>query len=329
MSGEPAPFKVRPMTPADKPAVLAIAAQMWEGSDYLPGVFDEWLADRNGEFAAVDLDGALVGCGKLTFLTPTDAWLEGLRKDPGVRRKGLGAAVAAHFFSRLAGRGDLTSLRFSTYVNNLASISLNERLGFRRRTVLSSKAWEGSRAELEAVRTRSSVGARSRVETLRDETVVLDYLDRAGCFPASGSLVVEGWRTWPFSRELVAARYIRTGRCRGIMGPRGPRGLAIWVPDTRFPPGRVKLVCLDAEDEEIADCLFDDIFLSLRAVATAPPTGAAAKPFEIQWVIPDVERWKRWCAARGLRSDEQEDDYFVYELPLAELDRWAREGRAT
>lgn len=330
-------FTVRRMTPADKPAMMEIASRIWEGSDYLPAVFDEWVADREGEFAAVHLDGRIVGCGKLTFLTPTDAWLEGLRKDPRVPEKGLGAEVARYFLSRLALRRDLTSIRFSTYVRNLSSITVNERLGFRRRTILSLKAWEGDRAELEAVPLRSSVGARSRVETVWDEQAALDYLDRAGCFPAAGGLVVEGWRAWPFSRELVAARYVRAGFCRGIARGRGLAGLAVWVPETRFPQGRVKIVCIDATDEDVADSLFDDIFLSIRAAAPAaatnPPTNppgtsaSTSERCEVQWMVPDVERWKRWCAARGLRSEEQEDDFLVYELPLAALGRWAEAGR--
>jgi RimJ/RimL family protein N-acetyltransferase len=314
-------FTVRRMAPADKPAMMEIASHIWEGSDYLPAVFDEWVSDEEGEFAAVHLDGRLVGCGKLTFLTPTDAWLEGLRKDPRIQAKGLGASVARYFLSSLARRHDITSIRFSTYVKNIASITMNERLGFRRRTVLSVKAWAGTRAQLEALPLRSTVGARSRVETIRDERAVLDFLDRAGCFPAADGLVVEGWRAWPFSRELVAARYVRAGFCRGIARGRGLAGVAIWVPDRRFAPGRVKLVCMDAQDEDTADSLFDDIFLSIRATD--------ARRGEVQWMVPDVDRWKRWCAARGLGSEEQENDFFVYQLPLEDLQRWADTGRGS
>jgi hypothetical protein len=46
-------------------------------------------------------------------------------------------------------------------------------------------------------------------------------------------------------------------------------------------------------------------------------------------MVPDVDRWKRWCAGRALRSREQENDFLVYELPLAELSRWADTGRGT
>ncbi len=100
-------FTLRPMTPADKPAVLGIASRTWEGSDYLPFVFDDWIADTDGEFVAALLEGRVVGCGKLSFLTPYDAWLEGLRKDPEVTQGGLAELVNRYYLRRLAGRPGL------------------------------------------------------------------------------------------------------------------------------------------------------------------------------------------------------------------------------
>ena len=56
------------------------------------------------------------------------------------------------------------------------------------------------------------------------------------------------------------------------------------------------------------------MFLRLRA--------AREEPFDIEWMVPAVDRLKRWCAARGLRT-EQEDDMVIYELPLEALrNRW-------
>lgn len=300
-------FSIRRMTSEDRSAVVKIASRIWEGTDYLPAVFDEWVADTEGEFAAVLLDGRIVGCGKLTFLTPTDAWLEGLRKDPRLAEKGLAAAVTRYFLGKLSARADLTSVRFSTYVKNAASIATNEGLGFRRRTAFSVKAWEGTREELEVLRTEHRV--RGLVETVSDERLVLGFLERSGYFEATGGLVVEGWRVLPFSRELVAARYVRTGCCRGIVSGSGLAGVAIHVLDTRFSPARAKLVCLDAADGETADALFDDLFLAALAVHAAS--------WEIEWMVPRLERCMLWSAAAGLRSWEQEDDFLVYELPLA------------
>ncbi len=313
---------MRRMTAQDKPAMLAIASRIWEGTDYLPGVFDAWVADRQGEFTAVLLDGRVVGCAKLTFLTPTDAWLEGLRKDPRVSERGLGGAVVEHLLGRLAPRTDLTSVRFSTYVKNRASIVTNERVGFRLRTALSVKAWEGSREQLQG---RLDPGETGRgppvpeVSVVRDERPIREFLGRSRYFEDTEGLIAEGWKAYPWSPERFLERYAAAGACRAVQGPGGLEGLAAWTIG-RWP-GRVsaKLVCLDAENDDAAGALLDRVFRDLGEISPGEP-GDGGK-LEIEWMVPRGERFRRWAAGRGLASWEQENDFLVYELPLEELGR--------
>ena len=301
-------FTVRRMTREDKSAILAISSRIWEGRDYLPRVFDAWVADTDGEFAAVLHDGRVVGCGKLTYFTPVDAWLEGLRKDPRVAEKGLGRVLALHFFKQLAARPGLVSVRFSTRTSNIASVTVNERLGFLRWVTLTRMSWHGGREELAAVPLKN--GAAGDVVTVRDESLVFDFIVRYGCFRETAGLVVDGWQARPFSSDLLAERYVRTGCCRGIISEEGLGGMVIARLDERFSVPRLKVVCLDARDTSLADALFDDVFLRLRA--------AEAESFDIEWMVPAVDRLKKWCAARGLRA-EQDDDVVIFELPLAAL----------
>jgi hypothetical protein len=207
-------FSIRRMRPDDRSDLFEIASRIWEGADYLPGVFDEWVADARGEFAAVLLDGKLAGCGKLTFLTDTDAWLEGLRKDPRVSERGLARAVTEHFLALLAARRELISIRSSTYVNNRASIVTNERLGFRVRTALSVKAWQGSRIDLAgaAMRERAARSALQReVVTVRDQDMLVGFLEQSQYFRATQGLLAEGWRVYELPLEELA-RYGAPGR---------------------------------------------------------------------------------------------------------------------
>ena len=321
-------FSIRRMSTDDKPALLEIASRIWEGSDYLPGVFDEWVTDARGEFAAVLVDGRLVGCGKLTFLTDTDAWLEGLRKDPRVPEAGLGRAVAEHFLALLAARWDLTSIRFATYVKNRASIVTNERLGFRVRTVLSVKKWQGSRIDLAGagMRERAARSAsRMEVDTVRDERVIGDFLQRSGYFEGTQGLMVEGWRVLPFTPARFVERYGRSGACRGAFRGDGLAGLAARVIVRR--PGRtgVKLVFLDAADDDTAGALLDDAF---RGLAETPGEGAEpGETCDIEWIVPPGERFRRWSGSHALASWEQEDDFLVYELPLETLGRYAADKK--
>ena len=315
------------MAPSDKPAILDIASRIWEGTDYLPAVFDEWVADGQGEFAAVLLDGRVVGCGKLSFLTDTDAWLEGLRKDPKVSERGLGGAVVDYLLSRLAGRTNLASVRFATYVKNRASIVTSERAGFRVRTVLSVKAWEGSRVELLGRVSRERVArlaGRREATVVRDEPAIRDFLARRRYFEETQGLIVEGWKAYPWSPARFLERYAAGGACRGVCGRHGLEGLAAWTVARR--PGRTaaRLVCLDAEDDDAAGALLDEAFRGLAESSAEGPEGSTT--CELEWMAPPGDRFRRWAAGRGLASWEQENDFLVFELPREELARRTAPG---
>jgi N-acetylglutamate synthase-like GNAT family acetyltransferase len=83
----------RPARPEDKPRVLEITAHTWSDGDYIPEVWDDWLADPKGEFTVAELDGVVVALAKLTSLGQDQWWLEGLRVDPERRLKGIGQAM--------------------------------------------------------------------------------------------------------------------------------------------------------------------------------------------------------------------------------------------
>jgi hypothetical protein len=323
-------FSIRRMLPADKSALLDIASRIWEGTDYLPAVFDEWVADTRGEFAAVLLGGRLAGCGKLTFLTDTDAWLEGLRKDPRVSEHGLGGAAVEHFLRLLAARPGLTSIRFSTYVNNRASIAINERIGFRVRTTLSVKAWQGSRIEMAGAGTREHATrsvVQANVVTIRDPAVIAGFLERSHYFEGTQGLLVEGWRAFPFTVARFLERYAATGCCRGVFGGGALAGMTTRVITSR--PGRraAKIVFLDASDDEIARALLDDVFRSLTETSNRDDGGGEI--CEVEWMVPPGEQYRAWCSSRALASWEQEQDFLVYELPLDELGSYAAAASAS
>jgi ribosomal protein S18 acetylase RimI-like enzyme len=313
-------FTIRRMTAADKPAMMEISSRIWEGSDYLPAVFDEWVSEREGEFAAVLAGERLVGCGKLTYLSPADAWMEGLRKDPRAAERGVAEAVARHFLARLAARGNLASIRFSAYAKNAASIIPHERLGFTLRTSFSIKALEGTREELAARDPGSPAKKDEQVQTMGDARAVMDFFERMGTFEATQGLLVDGWKAYPFSPPFLAERYIAAGRCRGILVNGEIRAALV---DSLFhEPNRsiVRIVYLDSHDERGGLRLLDDLLA--RAVAAVPPGRAMG----VEWMVPTIPRMKLWCAARGLASWEQEDDFLVFQLPLDLLPAYAMSG---
>ncbi len=303
-------FTFRPMEPSDEPAVVSMSSRIWDGDDYLPFVFDDWVADREGVFEAVLENGKLVGCGKLSFLTPTDAWLEGVRKDPASGVKGVSAAVGRRFLSLLAGRSGITSVRFSTYVENAASISVNERLGFRRILALSNKVWDGTQGAVP-----SAAPQADEVRLLTDREAAGRFVDDSGWFRATGNFMVEGWRAYPYSPALFFERYVDRGACRAVVHGDKVRGLGVWVRDTRLPHHHCKLVLLDGEDDQARDALWGDLVASL-------PRGRETRR-RVEVMLPPVPRLKAWFEARGFASWQHEDDFLVYDLPLGELARFA------
>jgi hypothetical protein len=226
-------------------------------------------------------------------------------------------------------RRELTSIRFSTYVNNRASIATSEQMGFKVRTALSVKAWQGSRIDLAGAATRSRrARADSQVEvvTVRDPGVLSGFLEHSGYFGATEGLLVEGWRVFPYTMARLLEKYATTGSCRGVFRGGVLAGLAAWVIGSR--PGRtgVKVVFLDAADDEIARALLDDVFKALTETRNRDAGGGEI--CEVQWMVPPGERYRTWCAGHALSSWEQEQDFLVYELPLEELDRYSAAAKA-
>jgi len=122
---------VRPARPEDRAGMEALCAKIWEGHDYVPEVWDEWLADPYGELTVVELKGRVVGLGKLTRLAEDEWWLEGLRVDPAYRRLGVARRLQAHQVA-LAERVGRGVLRLGTASFNRAVHRNAARDGFRR-----------------------------------------------------------------------------------------------------------------------------------------------------------------------------------------------------
>ncbi len=74
----------RPARPSDTDDVMALTKTIWDGGDYIPIVWQDWLADRLGLLAVAEWEGRAVGVGKLTCITPESWWMEGLRTDPAI-----------------------------------------------------------------------------------------------------------------------------------------------------------------------------------------------------------------------------------------------------
>lgn len=136
MSCDQTAFIMRPARPEDKTAVLAFCEHTFEWGDYVPLVWDEWLADRQGQLLVAEADGVPVGLAKVSLLTPNEAWLQGLRVHPQHRRQGLAGEFLGQCL-QIARQLGASVARFATSSANTAVQKTAQRAGMRRVASLS------------------------------------------------------------------------------------------------------------------------------------------------------------------------------------------------
>lgn len=120
----------RPALPKDTPDVMELTRDIWEGEDYVPHVWEEWLVDPEGMLAVAEFGGRVVGLSKLTRLNETDWWLEGLRVHP--RCEGRGIASRLHdYLLDYWDRSASGTLRLATASYRKSVQHLCDRTGFR------------------------------------------------------------------------------------------------------------------------------------------------------------------------------------------------------
>jgi GNAT superfamily N-acetyltransferase len=119
----------RPALPMDKPQMLELTKRIWDGEDYLPYVWDEWLADSEGVLAVTELAGQIVGIGKLTRLTSDQWWLEGLRTHPDFEGRGLASHLTDYLLAAWQHAGG-NVIRLTTASFRVPVHRLSEKRGF-------------------------------------------------------------------------------------------------------------------------------------------------------------------------------------------------------
>jgi len=140
----PLPIAVRLARPADKAAVLAFATSTWDGWDYIPQVWDAWLAAPDGvllvacaQRAVRGANGGSIPAGqpvalaRLTLLAPGEGWLEGIRVDPAVRGREVATNLQVAELAWAAAH-DMRVVRYATGQENEGSHRLGARHGFTR-----------------------------------------------------------------------------------------------------------------------------------------------------------------------------------------------------
>ncbi len=122
---------VRPARPEDRADIEALCRLIWGGNDYIPEVWDEWIADPKGKLSVVELKGRVIALAKLTHIADDEWWLEGLRVHPEYHRLGVARMLQTHHLT-LAEQIGAGVVRFATLSTNHPVHRNAARDGFRK-----------------------------------------------------------------------------------------------------------------------------------------------------------------------------------------------------
>ena len=202
--------QVRPATLLDRPQILAISAQIWDGEDYVPELLDGWFADSEGELVVATLDGHVIAFAHRTWLCPGIAWLEGIRTDPACHGRGAGKAMTEYLICAARDAG-ATHIELSTYIDNEASIHIIESYGFQ---LVGTFSYLERPAELdlpEAIGESAGIRPISEQETIK-------FVSNSEFLSLARRRFPRGWRFFPFDhdpREAIARLECRLGCWEG------------------------------------------------------------------------------------------------------------------
>lgn len=281
---------IREITPQDKERVLAISRNIWDGEDYIADVFDDWVKDARGLFCGLWENGKLVGFGKLTYLSEYDIWLEGLRKDESCGVKGVGEKLSRQYINYLKGK-KIRSVRFSTYFGNIASITLNEKLGFKCIHTLSLKS--------KPITKKIEYSDEWPVDF--DLKAIHDYIMTSSYLHGTKGFIGRGWVVYEYNLILLNEFY-KHNKIIVYSQNNEIKGCAIW--DIKHQRDIIWICFLEAENDEILQKLLTRI----------NNIGFEGQQKEMQILVPDGKLLE-FCKNNNFTSWEQDHDFLLYELP--------------
>jgi len=175
---------------SDRDLVNTLVAEVWEGHDYIPGVFDEWVSDPGAWFQAAEVEGELVGIQRLRPIAKDVVWYEGLRVAPNRRRQGLARAMLTAAAGQARGLG-FAEMRLATA--NPDAIALFHSAGFD--LLVQPRLWRGRRIEGEEP---------ARMPSPADAGRLLAILRQDPALEAYGGVMANGEWALDIDAELLA-----------------------------------------------------------------------------------------------------------------------------
>ncbi|TFG09442.1 GNAT family N-acetyltransferase [Candidatus Thorarchaeota archaeon] len=123
-------FTTRELTLEDHDEVRLLAETVWDGRDYTPRTFPDWIKSNNNYTLGTFSGNELVALANLELVPDTDiGWVEGLRVKDGYRDQGLGTRIVEEIVD-IANKNDVKTLWYATGSLNDASKQVALNAGF-------------------------------------------------------------------------------------------------------------------------------------------------------------------------------------------------------
>ena len=281
----------RPALPMDTPGMIELTKHIWDGEDYVPGAWGDWLADREGILAVAESNAKVVGLGKLTKLSPVDWWLEGLRVHP----KYEGRGIASRLHDYLLGywkRNGSGHVRLATISKREPVKHMVKKRGFS--LIGEFATYKVSFSDIEI-----SNQAESYFELVKTEEQdkALSWLSSPGVDRLNFGIMDLGWQFAPPRIEFIE-KYVNSEK---LWWWRSQQGMLVLVTKSDGEDfwARIRLLACDRQD--YLDCLRD-------ALALAEQLGYEG----VTWKAPS-HSWIRKALAQVGFTPEEEYTLQIYE----------------
>lgn len=193
--------KIRKAAAKDKVPILEISKTIWGGHDYLPEVWDDWLADKKGRLIVATVDGRTVGVAHASMQADYVAWLEGVRVHEDYRGLGVAGRLNSELVEWATTHGARVA-RLCTGSSNQASRKHLKKIGF---PVLQTFQRLDTTNGLRAKPTGVSV---SRGSSRR----LWNWLKTRPNFAENHAMYSDGWTWYPLTaktfRQLVTGGHV-------------------------------------------------------------------------------------------------------------------------
>lgn len=121
----------RPALAQDTAAMRDITRTLWDGHDYVPHDWEQWLRDASGCLAVAELGGRVVGLARLTRFGEQDWWDQALRVHPDFRGQGIARHLHEYLLATWEHIGS-GILRLTTTADRYPVHHMAETTGFER-----------------------------------------------------------------------------------------------------------------------------------------------------------------------------------------------------